>query len=555
MKKTFNISINNTPFTIEEDAYQKLDAYLTAIKAHFGDNVDKDEIIKDIEARIAEKLSELAHSIVTEKDVDSIIEDMGTINQFDGDYKEETPAGTKTKKRLYRDTDTAIIAGVSSGIAHYFGIDPVIIRLIFIITVLLGGSGILIYLILWFAIPEAETTAQKLEMRGDPVTLSTMSESIKEKFESIDPNKIKAGAEKMASAPGSALRGFANFIQDYIFPAVRVIIGSIFMLGAFLVGVGTTIAFGIALFAVPASFLSSPVANLIHDPLLYVFGTGLYFAFLIPSILVFFWGIGIIRHKAILNKTVGWSLFIIWVIAIVIGGIGASRTAVRANEIISSSPAFKTESRELDLEEFSKLSVSNSMAISYVQGKTYGIVINGPAYNLDRMEVSVDENVLSIKNTDSQTFCFFVCHQGNVTAIITAPSLEDISVRRASKLTGAMTTTVPVTMSARDASSISMDFDGKVLIASARDASSITLTGSTTSLDLTLSDASRFNGEDLESTTAVVDVRDASRATINVSEKLKATARDASSIKYSGSPSVEKETSDASSIKKIQSEE
>jgi hypothetical protein len=100
-----------------------------------------------------------------------------------------------------------------------------------------------------------------------------------------------------------------------------------------------------------------------------------------------------------------------------------------------------------------------------------------------------------------------------------------------------------------------MDFDGKALTASARDASSITLTGTATSLNLTLSDASRFNGEDLESISAVVDVRDASRATINVSEKLKATARDASSIKYIGSPSVEKETSDASSIKKIQSEE
>jgi hypothetical protein len=109
MKKTFNISINNTPFTIEEDAYQKLDAYLNAIKTHFASNVDKEEIIKDIEARIAEKLSDLSHAIATEKDVDSIIADMGTINQFDG-TKEEPVSTSKTKKRLYRDTDNAIIA-------------------------------------------------------------------------------------------------------------------------------------------------------------------------------------------------------------------------------------------------------------------------------------------------------------------------------------------------------------------------------------------------------------------------------------------------------------
>ncbi len=555
MKKTFSISINNTPFTIEEDAYHKLEAYLNTIKAHFAGTEDSEEIIKDIEARIAEKLSELPHAITTQKDVESIIEDMGTINQFDDEAKTASSLGTKTKKRLYRDTDSAVIAGVASGLGHYFGIDPILIRLIFIIIVLAGGSGIIIYLILWFIIPEAETTAQKLEMRGDPVTLSNMSEIIKEKFESIDSDKIKAGAEKVARMPHGILRSFAAFIQRFVFPSIRILFGSIFMIGGIVVSLGITVGFGILLFAVPSSYLSTEMATIIHNPLAYAVIAGLYFAFLVPAIVVFFWGLGSIGKKSYVSKGAYWSLFLIWVVAVIISIVGGTRFVMKTQEARANDPAFQTTSRTLSYDSFESLYAADSIAVTYVQGSTYSLTVTGTEYDLDHLAITNTENSLAIDRTRDHSICFFICSNGRITATVTAPALEAITLRDASTIEGAMTTRIPLTLTVRDASRATMDIDGTSLILIARDASKIVLSGRADSEDVTLSDASRYDGQAMKTATATISARDASRAEIAVSKKLIVHARDASSVRYSGNPEVQKETSDASSVRRIETTE
>jgi phage shock protein PspC (stress-responsive transcriptional regulator) len=268
MKKTTQIHIAGSLFYIEENAYAILDGYLDSIKKHFEDNPDKDEILSDIESRIAEKLTEEGVKIITTKHVEDIIASIGTIEELGGEEaekKSESTSASSSRKHLYRDTDSAIVGGVAAGLGHYFGVDPLIIRIIFIVFTFGGGSGILLYIVLWFAIPAATTTAQKLEMRGDKVTLSNVSEMIKEKVKEVKSrNGIKDdGTESRGFR--AILENIVSFIKKGIIPVFRILFGWIFANVSFILGVAITAFVAIAIFN--ASFLGiDPVlVSLTHN--------------------------------------------------------------------------------------------------------------------------------------------------------------------------------------------------------------------------------------------------------------------------------------------------
>ena len=233
MKKTVNINVNGIIFHIDEDAYTKLNSYLNSLKKHFQTVEGSSDIIDDIEARIAELLQEKlsgTKQVISIEDVDEVIEVMGQPSQFEeeGTADEQAPeAGpTKTSKRFYRDPDEKVIAGVCSGIGAYLHWDPVLIRILFIISLFIGGFGVALYLILWIVIPEAQTTAEKLEMRGEKINVSTIEQSIheevstikdklndltettKEKFRKGSP--VRSPIEQIFKGIGEVLRVFGN---------------------------------------------------------------------------------------------------------------------------------------------------------------------------------------------------------------------------------------------------------------------------------------------------------------------------------------------------------
>src|SRR5690606_2472373 len=175
MNKTININLANTFFHIDEEAYLKLQRYLEAVKRSFTTSQGKDEIISDIEARIAELFSErLQHErqVITTKEVEEIISIMGQPEDYlvDEELFEDEPnrgsnTNRKSHKQLFRDIDRKYIGGVCAGLSHYLGLDVLWIRLLFIlIAVFSFGTGILVYFILWILVPEAATTAQKIAM-------------------------------------------------------------------------------------------------------------------------------------------------------------------------------------------------------------------------------------------------------------------------------------------------------------------------------------------------------------------------------------------------------
>jgi phage shock protein PspC (stress-responsive transcriptional regulator) len=191
MKKTITINLAGMVFTIDNDAYRLLDDYLTKVEKHFKNEKDKEEILNDIEARIAELLNEKItgdRQVVLIKDVEEIIAIMGNPSDFGEAEEEKTYQATfqrKKHRRFYRDTDNRILGGVSSGLAAYWGMDPTIIRIAFIVITVMGFAGVIIYLILWIIMPEAKTVAQKLEMRGEPVNVSNIGNFFREEFENV----------------------------------------------------------------------------------------------------------------------------------------------------------------------------------------------------------------------------------------------------------------------------------------------------------------------------------------------------------------------------------
>lgn len=191
MKKTITVNIGGLVFYIDDDAYEILRKYLTSVRQEFKAMDGGDEVYQDIETRIAELFSEKLNNnrqVITMKEVEEVITTLGQPEDFSetsGSGKRYTSSSGKSSKRMYRDPDNRIIGGVCSGLAAYWRADPTIVRLIFVLLAIFGMAGVLIYLILWILLPEAQTVAQKLEMRGEPVNLSSIGAFIRDEFENV----------------------------------------------------------------------------------------------------------------------------------------------------------------------------------------------------------------------------------------------------------------------------------------------------------------------------------------------------------------------------------
>ncbi|MDR0195557.1 MAG: PspC domain-containing protein [Myroides sp.] len=240
MNKTLTINIAGSVFHIDENAYQKLDQYLKAIKRSFPKE-EQDEIIHDIEIRIAELFSENItdiNQVVTLNDVDRVISIMGKPEDYILD--EETTQENNTQyiytgsKKLYRDGENAMVGGVLAGLGHYFKVDTVWMRIIFMILVLFYGTGVLLYLILWIIVPEAKTTSQILQMQREPVNISTIEKKVMEnvnyvttKISDIDYDNIKNQTQRAGERSGKIILNIIGifFIVTSILSIFGAIIG------------------------------------------------------------------------------------------------------------------------------------------------------------------------------------------------------------------------------------------------------------------------------------------------------------------------------------------
>lgn len=261
MNKTVNINLGGMFFYIDEDAYQKLSRYFEAIKRSLSNANSQDEIINDIESRIAELINGKHTSpkqVISIKEIDEVIAIMGQPEDYRIEGESETNTGflnnetsiQKTKK-LYRDKDGAAIGGVLSGLGYYFGIDRTLLRIVALVLLLVFGIGVLMYIILWIVMPQAITTTEKLEMRGEPVTISNIEKKVRQEFDNVAQslkntnfddfgNRVKSNTTKFGSTFGDFLiqlfqifgKLLGGFIIVVCFPVILLLFIGIFTLGS-----------------------------------------------------------------------------------------------------------------------------------------------------------------------------------------------------------------------------------------------------------------------------------------------------------------------------------
>ena len=284
MNKTVTINISGIIFHIEEEAYERLSKYITTIKGYFSNTDGGNEIMSDIEARIAEMLqgkTSAIKQVVLMSDVDYVMDSMGKPEEFASDeqnHNQETSSTHSTgsgttsafgkeqhneynepvKKRLYRDADSKVLGGVCSGIGHYFDFDPVWLRIALACLLFFAGTGVLLYIILWIAIPEAKTVSEKFAMKGEKADINNISKAVKEEAEQLKKRMEKYGKEFSTYAkdnkdlPRNTLEKILDFIGDVLRNVGRtllkfialfmVIVGIIFFLGLFTTVFGLSMA-------------------------------------------------------------------------------------------------------------------------------------------------------------------------------------------------------------------------------------------------------------------------------------------------------------------------
>jgi phage shock protein PspC (stress-responsive transcriptional regulator) len=416
MKKNISINISGIIFHIEEDGYEVLKKYLDSINKYFSSFEDSSEILSDIESRIAEiflsKLNE-GKQIITFEDVNSLVATMGSVSDFKaaeeqefaeaenssqqsgqqaeqktyqppidkklhrdqarkivggvcaglanyfnidavwvrlffailtfawgfgvlvyvimwiaipGSYVLEEPSGNR---KLFRDNERKVIGGVAGGLAAYFGFHIIVIRILFVILAIFGGFGLVAYIVLWIVLPAAITITEKVEMQGEPVTLSNIESSLKKNL------KVKEDEEnvfvKILLFPFRLIGMILTALGKLIYPLIEVIRVAI---GVFITMIGlsmvltlivfTGILFGLISGAsvpihigVPFNEASLPIEALSRTvPSLTI--AAAFIASLIPGIFIMLLGISAIAKRLVFSTVVGWSMFALFIVSLLV---------------------------------------------------------------------------------------------------------------------------------------------------------------------------------------------------------------------------------------------
>jgi phage shock protein PspC (stress-responsive transcriptional regulator) len=552
MKKTLSISIAHRIFNLEDDAYQKLEQYLSSIKSHFNDNPDKIEVVSDIEERIAEHFLESKTGIITLEDVESLIKTMGTVDQFEQSVERDNAKSNSKRKQLYRDTEDAVIAGVASGISHYFNIDPIITRIIFIASIFAGGTGFLVYIILWLVVPEAKTASQKLTMYGNPITLETLSEAARDRLNEIK-TRDKSSLRKLVMLPFRIIGTVVRFLANFILIIFRGFFGIILVTVGIAVLIAIMIASGFMVSEDIMIFEGVSFQAFIPGLLRYLIIFGVALVMMIPALFALLGGISLFKKKNMITSYVGLGLLGVWLIALSISGYGVAKVANRYEALVNTLPAYEEATNTVAIEEtFDNLVIQNGLNVNIVEGITPSMTVTGRDVDINSIQAVIVDNILTIERERVKTerfclFCFIHNNSTEITLTITE-TLGSISVVHGSSATGKFATSTTLDINIENGSYAKFVIEVQDLTAKVNHGSHLILSGRSESADFTLKNGV-LEGEEFIMTDTKIDALHGSRANINVVRTLDATAKTGSAIYYAGNPEVTKNETSGSSIR------
>lgn len=349
MKKTLTVNLGGTVFNIDDDAYRLLDNYLSNLKMHFRKEAGADEIVDDIEHRISELFAEklfTGSQVITITDVEEVITRMGKPEDIEPDEESASTSSERTnasasgersthtvenpvRRRLYRNPDDKMLGGVTSGLAAYLGWDVTLLRLLLLVILICGyGTLIPVYIVCWLVIPEAHTAAEKLNMRGEAVTVENIGKTVTDGFEKVahgvndymSSSKPRTFLQKLGDALVMVAGWFLKIclvIFVIICSPLLFVFGIVFvalLFAAIMVAVGGSTAlislFPMMDFSLPAAPLSA-IAMYISGILL----AGIPLVALVWAILCQLF------HWQPMNSGLKWTLLILWIVSAVCFGI------------------------------------------------------------------------------------------------------------------------------------------------------------------------------------------------------------------------------------------
>lgn len=598
MKKTLTVNLNQNLFNIDEDAYSKLSEYLDSIKKHFAKTQDSEEIVSDIEARIAEKFLEktaLNKSIIVITDVEEIIASMGTVADLSRDEETEDSENTdieddtiQTRKKLFRDPKDKVIGGVASGLATYFGFDTIVVRLIFIILALVpytSGVSIIGYIILLFIVPIAKNTADRLIMKGETVTLSKIENMVNSKF-----SESKDKESRLSRLILLPFRVIGNFLPT-LGRIIKFCVASLSSIIGFCLVIGIAISIGGLVFVLVQALVNGSIfingSNLlttIPSPQLQIIVISTFFIALFPLIFVLQLGVTLLQRRSAFSLVSGLTSFFLWIIAIIV----LCAAAVNIAPQLSSDPNFTKSFSGFNLNyqtniddnnfdsilvtDFDQIDVSSVKEIVVNQSSDSSVTVFGSSEYLDKVQIQVEESILKIKPIHGLNCVGFCFNQVlPIRVVINTPDLKSIQAsgmtkvisdnldlkQLSYKLSGASELTFSgsindLLLDVSGASKITgQNLLSKSIEIKSSGASSINLSGNSDNLDISASGASKFDAQNLQTISVDLHSSGASTLKVSVSDQLKIDASGASKIQYLGNPQITQDISGASSVKPI----
>ena len=422
MEKTLTININGWVFNINEDAYILLTQYFQNLTKYFSKEEGGAEIVSDIEARVSELLKEKMPENETAINISQVQDIMTTLGQpYEMDVDEEEEEKTesagyiKGKRKLFRNPENSHIAGVAAGIGTYLSLDPIFIRIAFLLLIFTGGAGIILYIALWILIPIASSTSDRIRMEGNRVDIKNIEKKVKEEASYISDRisdfstEAKDVYHKTKPARNISAQKIEEFFKNLGKITVRVLK---FLLGLilFLTGIGFLIPFAIFSFnwvpglefdtfavhgmALP-QFLSIYLFDTKHTIILL---TSLIITILIPIFMLIFNGIRFLFNTK-RKKIVGTIAFQIWLAALIItlGFSYTTFTAFKSDALNITSHGFKNMNSDtlfvkLNTESYFQDVMTSDQKTVISQDENFPILLDGAFYGEPKLRIRQSEN-------------------------------------------------------------------------------------------------------------------------------------------------------------------
>ncbi len=548
MKKTISIQISGILFHIDDDAYATLDAYLKSIHSHFKRTADGDEIVSDIENRIAEQFSEKLKKnkqVITLHDVKTLITNMGTIEDFES-FSEEEPVKEQSFKtpgsrgRLYRDADDQIIGGVCSGIAKYFSIDPVIVRLAFGLSLFLGGFGVLLYILLWIILPEARTTAEKVEMTGGKVTLS----AIQDRIDAALPKDRRKGIfRKIIAVPVLIITAIIQIIKKIVtvfFPFIGRILGFFIIVGATIGIVAITFILLVLVINPSSPYIGFPLFATIGAAtyMLIIFST--YFVMLMPLIILIVLASSLMMLRRLFSGSSIIALTVLWLCAVLASGVTLFTNMPRIEAAVEKyhSEHFAMVKTPVDLKDFDAIELGGITHLELQYGKEFKVELEASQDDQKYLTLSNDQKTLRLDREHHSTQCMFFCSSYGETLHVTMPLLRSLELGGIASANVTGFNQKDMTIQSSGNSNIVGDLIVQNLQLELDGVSQAHFTGSGNMLRLELNGNSSFDGSDFVAQTIEATLSGVSRASVDARAALKGETSGNSELLYKSEPPI-----------------